>query len=179
MLTPNHVLQGLISDLSEESSDFSHYEAMNRKDPLPAPAPLTLRVISHIPNQLLKSDYLPLYRESIVQMAQESVCKLAAGGMFIVGTQDYREPTGKLWPLGMLIMEDINRNVGEKHLKLKEMVVTVPEGYSKDRSKVISYEHYIQDTCLLDVNETERLGLNVPIVHAVYLIFMKMDDSQQ
>ncbi|KAG2182150.1 hypothetical protein INT43_007077 [Umbelopsis isabellina] len=171
---------GLISDLSEESSDFSHYEAMIRKAALPAPSPLSLRVIPHIPSQLLKPEYLPLYRENIVQMAQESVGKLAAGGMFIVGTQDYREPTGKLWPLGVLIMEDINRNIGEKHLKLKEMVVTVPEGYSKDRSKVISYENYVQDICLLDVvGETERLGLNVPIVHAVYLIFMKMDNSQK
>ncbi|KAJ2959449.1 hypothetical protein NQZ79_g5096 [Umbelopsis isabellina] len=170
---------GLISDLSEESSDFSHYEAMIRKTALPAPSPLSLRVIPHIPSQLLKPEYLPLYRENIVQKAQESVCKLAADGMFIVGTQDYREPTGKLWPLGMLIMEDINRNIGEKHLKLKEMVVTVPEGYSKDRSKVISYENYVQDVCLLDVvDENERLGLNVPIIHAVYLIFMKMDNLQ-
>lgn len=153
---------------------------MIRKAALPAPSPMSLRVIPHIPSQLLKPEYLPLYRENIVQMAQESVVKLAAGGMFIVGTQDYREPTGKLWPLGMLIMEDINRNIGENYLKLKEMVVTVPEGYSKDRSKVISYENYVQDICLLDVvDETERLGQNVPIVHAVYLIFMKMDNLQK
>lgn len=168
-------LKGLISDLSEESSDFTHYEAMIRKVPLPHPAPLSLRVIPHLPNQLLRPEILPLYRETVVQVARASVTKLAVGGMLIVGTQDYRDSQGKLWPLGMLIMEDINRHIGEKYLKLKEMVVTVPEGYAKDRNKLISYETYEPEICILDVDESHKANLDVPIIHAIYLVFMKMD----
>ncbi|KAG2182854.1 hypothetical protein INT44_005835 [Umbelopsis vinacea] len=170
---------GLISDLSEESSDFTHYEAMIRKAALPYPAPLTVRVVTHIPHHFLKRDYIPLYRENVVQVAQDSVTKLAVGGMFIVGTQDYRDDEGKLWPMSMLIMEDINRHIGENILKLKEMVVTVPEGHSKDRSKPMSFDTYEPEVCLLDIDEAQKHEIEVPIVHAIYLVFMKMGPSAQ
>lgn len=148
---------------------------MIRKAALPQPAPLSLRVVTHLPNHLLKPEYLPLYRETVVQIARDSITKLAVGGMLIVGTQDYRDDSGKLWPLGMLIMEDVNRHIGEKYLKLKEMVVTVPEGYAKDRNKALTFETYEPEVCILDVDDLTKATLNVPIIHAIYLVFMKMD----
>lgn len=150
---------------------------MIRKAALPYPAPLTVRVVTHIPHQFLKPDYIPLYRENVVQIAHDSVNKLAVGGMFIVGTQDYRDDEGKLWPLSMLIMEDINRHIGENVLKLKEMVVTVPEGYAKDRSKPLTFDTYEPEVCILDIDEARKPEFDVPIVHAIYLVFMKMGPS--
>lgn len=124
-----------------------------------------------------RSDLLPTkieeYRRSIVNFAKESVMKLAEKGMFIVGTQDIRDPyTGKLWPLTMLVLEDIERELGRDKIKLKEMVVTVPEGYSKDRKKDFhSIEEEEKEDDPIDIETVNHEY--VPIVHAIYLIFQK------
>lgn len=56
-----------------------------------------------------------------MHLAKEALEKLPVSGIFIVGAQDIRTETGKLYPLGMLIMEDVIRAVGEGCLKLKEL----------------------------------------------------------
>lgn len=123
-----------------------------------------------------RSDLLPnkinSYRQTIVNLAVEATAKLAAKGMFIVGTQDIRDSyTGKLWPMTMLILEDIENQVGRDTIKLKEMVVTVPDGYSKDRKR--DYLEVVEEE-EEDVIDIETVNHDyVPIVHAVYLIFQK------
>jgi hypothetical protein len=56
-----------------------------------------------------------------MHLAKEAAEELPVSGVFIVGAQDIRNEAGKLYPLGMLIMEDIIRAVGEDCLKLKEL----------------------------------------------------------
>lgn len=131
---------------------------------------LVLMITSH------RSDLLPTkintYRQTIVNLAMEAMSKLAPKGMFIVGTQDIRDSyTGKLWPMTMLVLEDIEKEVGRDTIKLKEMVVTVPDGYSKDRKRdFVEVEEEGEE----DVIDIETVNHDyVPIVHAVYLIFQK------
>lgn len=131
---------------------------------------LVLMITSH------RSDLLPTkintYRRTIVNLAMEAMSNLAPKGMFIVGTQDIRDSyTGKLWPMTMLVLEDIEKEVGRDTIKLKEMVVTVPDGYSKDRKRdFVEVEEEGEE----DVIDIETVNHDyVPIVHAVYLIFQK------
>jgi hypothetical protein len=56
-----------------------------------------------------------------MHLAKEALEQLPVSGVFIVGAQDIRTETGKLYPLGMLIMEDVIRAVGDDCLKLKEL----------------------------------------------------------
>lgn len=134
---------------------------------------LVLMITSH------RSDLLPdkinSYRQTIVKLAKEATSKLAPKGMFIVGTQDIRDSyTGKLWPMTMLILEDIENEVGRDTIKLKEMVVTVPDGYSKDRKRDFVEVEVEQEEEEEDVIDIETVNHDyVPIVHAVYLIFQK------
>ncbi|KAI7896252.1 uncharacterized protein EV154DRAFT_411870 [Mucor mucedo] len=162
---------GLISELSEESDDVIHYETMMNKAVYEG-GDLVLMITCH------RSDLLPdkinSYRRSIVNLAIEATSKLAPKGMFIVGTQDIRDSyTGKLWPMTMLILEDIEKEVGRNTIKLKEMVVTVPDGYSKDRKRDFVEVEMVEEE-EEDVIDIETVNHDyVPIVHAVYLIFQK------
>ncbi|RUS15587.1 hypothetical protein BC937DRAFT_92257 [Endogone sp. FLAS-F59071] len=163
---------GLISELSEDSDDVSHHQHMISKSPLPYPAPTALRLVPHISNAIISSRDIPLYRTTIIQIAREAAAMLPVSGMFIVGTMDVRGEDDKLWPLGMLVLEDINREVGEGLLKLREMVTAVPEGYQKDRRKVLTREEAMGEGCLMDEEKVGKVK-HLPIVHAIYLIFVK------
>lgn len=111
-----------------------------------------------IPNQI------NLYRRSIIQLAQDAIPQLTTKGMLIIGTKDIRdENTGKLWPISMLVLEDIERTTSR--LRLKEMVITVPEGYSKSRDRTVAVQQQQQ--------QQQQEENHLPIVHAVYLIFQK------
>lgn len=161
---------GLISELSEESEDVIHYETMMSKDCYEN-GDLVLMITSHISDLPLSK--IEDYRRCIVCLARESTEKLAPKGMFIVGTQDIRDPyTGKLYPMTMLVLEDIEREVGRDIIKLKEMVVTVPDGYSKDRKMDIQTinEEDVEES-FIDIETVSHEY--VPIVHAIYLIFQK------
>jgi hypothetical protein len=124
------------------------------------------------------------YRRTIVEAAIEACQTLAPLGMFIVGTQDMRDPdTGKLWPLSMLILEDIEGAVDRSILKLKEMVVTVPDGHSRDRKLSISeaitqYQQQEEDegqkVIVVDEDNGARSHDHLPIVHAIYLVFQRL-----
>lgn len=155
--------------MSEESEDVIHYETMMSKSHYEE-GELVLMITSHISN--LSPNKIDDYRRSIVQLASESTKKLAPKGMFIVGTQDIRDPyTGKLYPLTMLVLEDIEREVGRGVIKLKEMVVTVPDGYSKDRKMDFQAVNEEIEEDFIDIESISHEY--VPIVHAIYLIFQK------
>lgn len=131
---------------------------MMSRDPLPD-APLKLMVVHHQP-QLL-AHQIGLYRETLIQIAHEAAKKLAPQGHLILGVQDIRTEEGKLWPLGMLVLEDIERAIPSDILKLKEMVIAVPDGYSKVRNQQVPEENTIPEG-------------HLPIVHATYLVFQKL-----
>lgn len=121
-------------------------------------ADLVVMATGHIEN--LIPNQINLYRRSIIQLAQDALPQLATKGMLIIGTKDIRdENTGKLWPISMLVLEDIERTTSR--LRLKEMVITVPEGYSKNRDRTVA------------VQQQQQEENHLPIVHAIYLIFQK------
>lgn len=128
---------------------------------------LVLMIVSH---QQILPQYINSYRQTLVGIAKEAIERLAPKGMLIIGAQDIRDPvSGKLWPMPMLILEDIERAVGRDDIRLKELVVTVPDGYSKDRQQKPRSEE--EEDEMIDI---ETIDDFVPIVHAVYLIFQKL-----
>lgn len=145
-----------------------HYETMMTKPSLPE-APLRLIISAHQP-QLL-AHQVNAYRQTLMQLAQDAIDKLAPQGMLIIGTQDIRSADGKLWPMGMLVLEDIERTMDATMLKLKEMVVAVPDGYSKDRKQesATSFTSLEKEEDIVDIVDE-----HLPIVHAVYLVFQKL-----
>ncbi|CEJ00195.1 hypothetical protein RMCBS344292_14260 [Rhizopus microsporus] len=157
---------GLISELSEKSDDIIHYENMMSKSPY-VESDLVLMIVGH---QQILPRYINSYRQTLVDIAKEAIQRLAPKGMLIIGAQDIRDPvSGKLWPMSMLILEDIERAVGRDDIRLKELVVTVPDGYSKDRQQKPRSEE--EEDEMIDI---ETIDDFVPIVHAVYLIFQKL-----
>ncbi|CAG8488341.1 2903_t:CDS:10 [Ambispora gerdemannii] len=152
---------GLISDLSESSDDISHVEKLLSNKPLSPPTPTALVVIPHIPNNVLNAKDIPAYRAAIMHLAREAHSFLPPSGFLIVGAQDIRAPDGKLWPLSMLFMEDINRVVGQDVMPLKELVITVPEGYAKDRRKICSYEEFVDEQCVSDEQDCDLEHLTI------------------
>ena len=99
-----------------------------------------------------------------MHLARESYQKLPPSGFLIIGTQDVRTRDNKLWPIGLLVLEDVKAVVGEDKMPLKELVITVPEGYAKDRRKITSYEEYSEEKCILDEETVPEL----PIVHVSF-----------
>lgn len=128
---------------------------------------LVLMVIGH---QKVEPQSINAYRKTLVSIAREATQRLASKGMLIIGTQDIRDPVnGKLWPMSMLVLEDIERELGRDEIRLKELVVTVPDGYSKDRQQKFPLEQEEEE-----VIDIETIDDFVPIVHAVYLIFQRL-----
>ncbi|KAI8342076.1 hypothetical protein BC941DRAFT_415299 [Chlamydoabsidia padenii] len=174
---------GLVSELGEESEDTIHYDNMINK-PSQEEAPLCIVIMEHPEENVIKVNQIGLYRQTVVEAALKACDTLAPLGMFIVGTQDIRDPdTGKLWPMSMLILEDIEGAVDRSILKLKEMVVTVPEGHSRNRKLPISEamaqyqqqeEEDEQAVIIVDGDNDGRSSDHLPIVHAIYLIFQRL-----
>ncbi|KAG9061064.1 hypothetical protein KI688_007693 [Linnemannia hyalina] len=165
---------GLITDLSETSDDLGHQTKISKDAPCyPPPAQTTLRLIAHIPCTTLKTHQITAYRTAIMHLAKQALDQLPVSGIFIVGAQDIRTETGKLFPLGMLVMEDVIRAVGEDCLRLKELIEAVPDGYQKDRRKITNWGEFKE--------EPRWPGdgiptLHLPIVHACYLVFTKVKE---
>ncbi|KAG0203335.1 hypothetical protein BGX28_004364 [Mortierella sp. GBA30] len=167
---------GLITDLSETSDDIGHQNKIAQDMPcFPPPAQTSLKMVAHIPCTVLKSHQVAAYRTTIMHLAIEALQQLPTAGVFIVGAQDLRTETGKLIPLGMLILEDIIRVVGEDCLRLKELVEAVPEGYQKDRRKITGWEEFKEEDC---TPNDEMPSTHLPIVHACYLVFTKVKEKE-
>ena len=136
------------------------------KPPFDDDSSLRLMVVPHLP--YLSPHHIEPYRRTLIQLATEAIEKLAPKGMFIVGTQDIRSADGKLWPLGMLVLEDIERSVDVSELKLKEMIVAVPDGYSKDRHQQMG------ESTTTNEEEVDVVDEHLQIVHATYLVFQRL-----
>ncbi|CAJ0912308.1 6736_t:CDS:10 [Entrophospora sp. SA101] len=186
---------GLKCDLGEESDDISHLGKLLNSTPRPTPTPTALIVIPHIPNTSLHPRNIPIYRTTIMKLAIEAYNTLPPSGFLVIGAQDIRTPDDdKLWPLSMLLMEDVHNVVSMDKLPLKELVVTVPEGFAKDKKKIASFDEYKEEKCILgdeiddningdennnienndNINKGKKKTSQLPIVHACYLIFMKL-----
>lgn len=146
-------------------------------------APLSIVIMEHPEENTIKVNQIDLYRQTIVEAAVEACDSLSPLGMLIVGTQDIRDPeSGKLWPMSMLVLEDIEDAVDRSILKLKEMVVTVPEGHSRDRKLSVSdalaqyqqQEEEEQAVIIVDGANNGRSTDHLPIVHAIYLVFQRL-----
>ncbi|KAF9137643.1 hypothetical protein BG015_002663, partial [Linnemannia schmuckeri] len=165
---------GLITDLSETSDDLGHQTKISKDAPCyPPPAQTTLRLVAHIPCTILKTHQITAYRTAIMHLAKEALNQLPVSGIFIVGAQDVRTESGKLLPLGMLVMEDIIRAVGDDCLKLKELIEAVPDGYQKDRRKITNWGEFKEEP------RSPGDGIpthHLPIVHACYLVFTKVKE---
>src|SRR4051812_44070884 len=89
-------------------------------------APPLVVAVPHVPHDKLPDSKVSAYRSTIVRVARQAMDVLPQNGLFIVGAQDKRLADGGLVPLSFLVLEDINRAVGEHRLRLKELVVAVP-----------------------------------------------------
>ncbi|RKP34955.1 hypothetical protein BJ085DRAFT_40155 [Dimargaris cristalligena] len=178
---------GLISDLNDDvADDIPHYELMNSLSLLDdgmeeggsggGGSPLALLAVPHLAGTTLDPACLPGYRRLLVAVALDALQRLTdTGGVLAIGVQDVRCPrTGKLWPLGLLVFEDIRDAVlaadSPFTLRLKELMIAVPDGYGKDRKKTYTLEDYPEEVCVADMDPVPA----IPIVHAYYLIFRKV-----
>ncbi|CAJ0924226.1 17429_t:CDS:10, partial [Entrophospora sp. SA101] len=178
---------GLKCDLGEESDDISHLGKLLNSTPRPTPTPTALIVIPHIPNTSLHPKNIPIYRTTIMKLAIEAYNTLPPSGFLVIGAQDIRTPDDdKLWPLSMLLMEDVHNVVSMDKLPLKELVVTVPEGFAKDKKKIASFDEYKEEECILgdeidnningdennnienndNINKGKKKTSQLPIVHS-------------
>ncbi|KAJ1885958.1 hypothetical protein LPJ66_009866, partial [Kickxella alabastrina] len=122
---------GLVSELGEDSNDTAHYRKLLSVAPNQAPQlPLALVVAPHVPNSQFVRAHVPAYRRALVQIAHDASHRLCPSGMLILGVQDVRDEMGKLWPLGMLVLEDVQNAIGPIRLRLKEFIVVVENGAS-------------------------------------------------
>ncbi|KAJ1797230.1 hypothetical protein LPJ59_003269 [Coemansia sp. RSA 2399] len=165
---------GLVSELGEDSTDTAHYLKMMGMLPrLPASAtPLALIVAPHVPNTKFQRRHVESYRRSLVQVTHDASHRLCPSGLLVLGVQDVRDEHGKLWPLGMLVLEDVQRAVGSIRLRLKEFIVVVESGHSRKRDDVVSRESFADEKCVVGSDDASA---HVPIVHAYYMVFMKLE----
>ncbi|KFH63937.1 hypothetical protein MVEG_09762 [Podila verticillata NRRL 6337] len=167
---------GLITELSETSDDIGHQIKLKNSNDntcFPPPAETVLWLVAHIPCTQMKTHQVPAYRTAIMNLARKALVQLPLTGVFVVGAQDIRTEKGKLLPLGMLILEDIVRVVGDDCLRLKELIEAVPDGYQKDRRKITSWEEYQEEACSPNDQIPKK---HLPIVHACYLVFTKVKE---
>ncbi|KAJ2202404.1 hypothetical protein IW139_004616, partial [Coemansia sp. RSA 353] len=164
---------GLVSELGENSTDTAHYQTMVAMYPrLPIEfTPLALIVVPHVSNADFKLCHVEPYRRALVQITHDASRRLCPSGLLVIGIQDVRDEHGKLWPLGMLVLEDVQRAVGSIRLRLKEFIVVVENGHARKRDDVVSRETFMDEECVIGAVGTD---IHVPIVHAYYLVFMKL-----
>lgn len=150
-----------MSNLGEQTDDSAHLRKLNSLEPLPDPAPLALVVMSQ-PESLTVQE-ITEFRHGILKVTKSAYEQLCPSGVYALCIRDIRDPqTGNLWPLGLLIMEDITNFMSESCLKLKELIVGVPEGYARNPNDTKSFSGY-REKCILD-EAVESL----PIVHVTY-----------
>ncbi|KAJ1826618.1 hypothetical protein LPJ56_002085 [Coemansia sp. RSA 2599] len=165
---------GLVSALGEDSNDIAHYRkllSMPSGTRLPQDLPLALVVVPHIPNRLFSLAHIASYRRALVQITHDASHRLSPSGMLVLGVQDVRDEQGKLWPLGMLVLEDVQGAVGHIRLRLKEFVVVVENGHARKRDDVLSRDSFAEEKCIVGRTDPD---IHLPIVHAYYLVFMKL-----
>lgn len=170
---------GLTAELGDEhSEDVSHHDRMMALEAYPDGG-LSLIVLPHLPNHLLVNGAISYYRKAVREVTFDACTRLERGGYLIVGVQEYRfqdlRGSGKLAPLSLHVFEDIERHLTQSYvtppLRLKELVICVPEGYQCKRS--VNLTSLPVEPCVLDINPDDPFP-NLPIVHATYLIYVKL-----
>ncbi|KAJ2746554.1 hypothetical protein GGI20_001265 [Coemansia sp. BCRC 34301] len=164
---------GLVSELGEDSSDTAHYLKILAMPPrMPVnDTPLALIVVPHIPNSQLRLRHIEPYRRALVQITHDAARRLCPAGLLVLGTQDVRDEEDKLWPLGMLVLEDVQKAVGTIRLRLKEFIVVVEHGHARKRDDVVSRDAFTEEPRVVGSDDPAK---HLPIVHAYYLVFMKL-----
>ncbi|KAI0244201.1 hypothetical protein L0F63_007215, partial [Massospora cicadina] len=161
---------GLTAELGDErSEDVTHHDRMMKLKPHPNPN-LSLIILPHIPNHQLVNKAISFYRKAVREVTVDACTRLETGGFLIVGAQEYRfqdlQGSGRLVPLSLLIFEDIERYLNQSYasppLRLKELVICVPDGYQCKRSKILT--SLPVEPCILDVKPTDPFP-NLPLVH--------------
>ena len=94
-------------------------------------------------------------------MAELAVSRLAMGGYFIVATHDERIDD-KLWPLSLLIYEDL-LHLSSQDLLLREIIVSAPGELAKRKTDPEVITQYFEDC-------KEK---HLKIVHNTYLVYLK------
>ncbi|KAJ1676729.1 hypothetical protein EV182_007608, partial [Spiromyces aspiralis] len=89
------------------------------------------------------------YRRTLIQCIHDASRRLALAGLLIIGVQDIRDENGKLWPMGMLIDEDVHRAVGSIRLRLKELIVCVERGWECKKDECITIENFKDEECIV------------------------------
>ncbi|KAJ3280418.1 hypothetical protein HK104_000670, partial [Borealophlyctis nickersoniae] len=191
---------GLVSDLSPEGEDDVKYLRSLLLSPILPPTTSrspSLIFIPHInvPSTALldTAAWVARYRRFIVECARDAVERLEDGGYFIVGVKDVRvgdrvddvevealdpSPPSTLIPLTLLTYEDITTHVPATpagSLRLKEMVIAVPEGFARDKTIPIEEMRARVKEDMEEWAEEREGGCKrvLPIVQASYFIYIK------
>ena len=153
----------MVSELGEESEDIGHYKSLMAQPikSLTNVAPLALIVIPHLPESQLRRHHVTDYRRSLVNCIHDASQRLSPSGSLIIGVQDIRDEFGKLWPMGMLVVEDVQRAVGDIRLRLKELIICVERGWERKKNDMLSIQDFKDEECIIDQNPPKH----VPIVH--------------
>ncbi|KAI9501531.1 hypothetical protein BX070DRAFT_37661 [Coemansia spiralis] len=148
---------GLVSELGEDTTDIAHYLKMTAMPPrLPvSETPLALIVVPHVPNVKLVRSHISPYRQALVQITHDASRRLCPSGLLVLGVQDVRDEHGKLWPLGMLVLEDVQRAVGTIRLRLKEFIVVIENGHARKRDDVISRDSFADERCIVGIDSPD------------------------
>ena len=107
------------------------------------------------------------HRRALLRIAEQAAKTLKDGGYLVVGARDWRDPSDdRLWPVPLLVHGDL---AALGLFVLKEIVVLVPQGYSK--SKTSDADHYKRFECHVDAPGAMQ---HLDLVHVEYLVFVKM-----
>ncbi|KAJ3052433.1 hypothetical protein HK097_006276 [Rhizophlyctis rosea] len=205
---------GLIFDLSAENQeDTRHLSTLLSMPPiLDFFASPHLVFIPHInvpPTAILsETDWILNYRRFLVEQATDAANRIKPQGYFIVGVKDVRcwglrgddlqavdgaagnlsEPTRNTTtyvPLTLLVQEDLTAALTDTAMRLKEVIVIVPQGYS--RNKDIDPEEFAnrqkedeedwQEEREAEAGDVASVGSSrraLPIVQALYYVYLKV-----
>ncbi|KAI8908265.1 hypothetical protein DFJ77DRAFT_170976 [Powellomyces hirtus] len=205
------VMRGLISELSPDGEDDAkHLDTLMSMPQLASPQrqPPWLVFIPHIsvPSTAILEDgnWITRYLQFLVDRACDAADRLADGGFLIVGVKDVRVscalepnpadpsvhdpdnigPTQHV-PFGILLNEQLHAQIetAPRRMRLKDFVVAVPDGYSRDKDAMDAEE--MRDRINEDIgdwteeNRREAQGESnvrrlLPIVQAYYFIYIKV-----
>ncbi|KAJ1913092.1 hypothetical protein H4219_005352 [Mycoemilia scoparia] len=156
---------GLVSELGEESEDVGHYKKLMNQpiisDQDDDDAPLALIVIPHIPESSIGFRHIKSYRLNLIACIHNAYKRLSPSGLLVIGVQEVRDEFGKLWPMGMLVVEDVQRAVGDINLRLKELVVCVEKGWERKKNESHTIQNFKEEECIIDAEVVKH----IPIIH--------------
>ncbi|KAI8591051.1 hypothetical protein BDZ88DRAFT_450731 [Geranomyces variabilis] len=202
--------RGLISGLSADGKDDSKHLATLLSAPIVTDTGIEapcLIIIPHInvPTTALipDGDWVARYLQFLVARASQAASRLAEGGLLIIGVKDVRvtldvpaetsnadntdAPLGrsKYIPLGMILSEEMAKHIETPagQMRLRDFVVAVPDGYSRDKDawSVEELRERVSDDLAdwAEENQREADGKSdirrlLPIVQAYYFIYVKI-----